>query len=639
MNKILLFITLLATTSSYAQTVITRDDAKGNAKDYFDRADNDYAFGKVEKADSLFRLAAKEKDNFIDAWLLIGQLNLEHLNRYDEAKKAFEKVKLLLPGYVYEIDFQIARSEMKLAEYAGARGHLKAFLQLPKIAAQQKFLAEKMLQDCDFAEEALKHPVDFVPVNLGTAINTTADESMPSLTADGKYLCFTRHFGMGRFQDEDIYMSLRTSAGFAPATGIGEMINTERFIEGAQNFSPSGKYLFFTSSDRPDGVGRADIYMSRKTGDIWESANNMGSPINTPGYETQPCISADGRDLFFSSVRATGKGGSDIWVSHLNDQTGWSIPVNVGSVINTQFDEMRPYIHPDGNTLYFSSNGLPGMGGYDIYVSRKQADGNWGTPVNLGYPINTAGDELGIFVTADGTTAYFASEQKDSYGQMDIYRFNMPANSRPGYTSYIKGNVFDATTRESIYANVQVYDLETGKLYATLSTDKVNGLFLSTLPAGRNYGIEVMKDGYLFYSQNISLIDIKEGTPYEVDIALHKIEKGKKVVLNNLFFEPEQYTLTESSNTELEIITKLLNKNTSLTIEIEGHTDNTGSDDFNKKLSENRAKSVYNALVSKGVAAERLSYKGYASSQPIAPNTSPEGRAKNRRTEFVVTGI
>jgi hypothetical protein len=640
MNKLpLLAVTLILSISCFAQNVVTAEDAKGKAKEYYDRADNDYAFRKYWQADSLLKLAVKEKDNFIDAWLLIGQINLEIFKKYDVARQAFEKVKLLQPDYMGDVNFQISRCEMSLADYSNAKAHLTSFLQQQKIAATQRLLAEKMLTDCDFAVEAMKHPVDFTPVNLGTGVNTSDDESMPSLTADGKYLCFTRHFGSGMFQDEDIYMSLHTSAGFAQATSIGDMINTERYIEGAQNFSPSGKYLFFTSADRPDGMGRADIYMSRKVGDIWETPNNMGAPINTPGYETQPCISADGRALYFSSVRATGKGGSDIWVSYLNDQSGWSIPINLGGTINTMFDEMRPFIHPDGNTLYFSSNGLPGMGGYDIYVSRKQADGSWSEPQNIGYPINTAGDELGLFVTPDGTTAYFASEQKDSYGQMDIYKFDMPADFRPGYTAYFKGNVFDAETREPIYANVQVYDLESGKLYATLSTDRVNGIFLSTLPAGKNYGIEVLKDGYLFYSHNISLLDVKAGSPYEMDIPLHKIKVGGNVVLNNIFFETGKYELKVQSNSELDVIQKMMAKNPTLKIEIGGHTDNTGNEELNRKLSENRAKSVYTALIEKGISAENLSYKGYASSKPLADNSTPEGRAKNRRTEFIVVGI
>jgi outer membrane protein OmpA-like peptidoglycan-associated protein len=300
---------------------------------------------------------------------------------------------------------------------------------------------------------------------------------------------------------------------------------------------------------------------------------------------------------------------------------------------------MRPFIHPDGQTLYFSSRGHEGMGNFDIFMSRKQPDGSWGKAVNLGYPINTAGDELGIFVTADGTMAYYASERKGGKGQMDIYSFELPEQFRPHFSSYVKGMVYDKDSKAAIQANVQVYDLETGKLYGTLSGDKVNGVFLSALPAGKNYAVEVLKDGYLFHSQNVMLKDAKEGTPVDIDIALQKIKVGESVVLNNVFFESDKYELKPESASELSVVMKLLEKNPSMKIEIGGHTDNTGTEEQNKKLSENRAKSVYDYLVKNGVAPERLSYKGYAATKPIADNNTPEGKAKNRRTEFIVTGL
>lgn len=639
MNKKIIFLLIALFPAFVFSQVTTKDAAKGKAKDYFDRADHAYAFGKLDLADSLLHEAVKEKDNFIDAWILKGQINLEYLKNFAEAKKDYEKVKLLQVNYLSDVDFQLAQCNMNLGDYATAKTLLTSFLKQERLNAKERLDAERFLPSCDFAMEAMKHPVDFKPMNLGSGVNTPDDESMPSLTADGKYLYFTRHFGQGAFQDEDIFMSLHTSAGFAPATSVGSMINTEDHVEGAQNISPSGKYLFFTSGDRPDGMGRTDIYMSRKTGDQWERPNNMGSPINTPGYETQPCISADGRQLFFSGVRATGKGGCDIWVSYMNADGTWGQPENLGDSINTMFDEMRPYIHPDGTTLYFSSNGWPGMGNYDLFVSHKNANGKWGTPVNLGYPINTAGDELGMYVTADGAHAYFASEQKDTKGQMDIYTFDMPANLRPDYTTYIKGNVFDNESREPIQANAQIYDLETGKLFCSFSSDKVNGNFLSTLPSNRDYGVEVMKDGYLFFSQHISLKGIKEGQPYEVDIPLQKIKVGEKVVMNNIFFESEKAELKDASVSELAVVVKMMEKNPSMKIEIGGHTDNTGTDEKNKALSESRAKTVFDYLVKKGITAERLSYKGYAASKPIAPNTTAEGKSKNRRTEFVVMAI
>jgi outer membrane protein OmpA-like peptidoglycan-associated protein/Tol biopolymer transport system component len=636
---ILLFLFSSGFSLSVVAQVTYKDNAKGKAKEYYEKADFDVAYGKYEQAEEAARLAIADKDNFIDAWILVGQLNAQAFKKWEKAADAYERVKLLNEGYMGDVNFQLGICYINLSKYGRAKSAFQSFLSQQKIAAEQRLLAEKMVKDCDFAEEAMRNPVPFTPINLGEGVNTPDDESMPSLTADGKYLYFTRHYGSGKYQDEDIFMSLNTTAGFAPATSISEAINTERFIEGAQSVSPNGKYLFFTSADRPDGFGRADIYMSRKVGDLWERANNMGKMINTPGYETQPCISADGRSLYFSAIRAKGEGGCDIWVSQLSDDGTWSEPKNLGRNINTQYDEMRPYIHPDGQTLYFSSRGHAGMGNFDLYMSRLQQDGSWGVPVNLGYPINTAGDELGIYVTADGATAYFASEQADSKGQMDIYKFEMPNASRPAFTSYIKGNVYDAETREALYANVQVYDLATGKLYASLSGDKLNGVFLSTLPAGKMYAVQVQKDGYLFYSKYISLSELEEGKPFEIAIPLNKIKVGEKIVLNNIFFNSEEFALREESTFELNNVIKLLEKNPSLKIEIGGHTDNSGSEESNRKLSENRAKSVYDYLVGKGVEEGRLTYRGYASSKSVSDNNSPAGKAKNRRTELTVIAI
>jgi outer membrane protein OmpA-like peptidoglycan-associated protein/tetratricopeptide (TPR) repeat protein len=638
MHKFISVFIVLIPILSFAQ-ITTKENAKGNAKEFFFRADNDFAFGKLEQADSLLKLAVTEKDNFIDAWILIGQINLEYLRNFKRATDAFEKVKLLQANYLTDVEFQLGKCYINQGKYEQAETHLQAYLKQEKLPAQSKMLSDKMLSDCVFAKDAKQHPVDFKPINLGDGVNTADDESMPSLTADGRYLYFTRHIGFGRMQDEDVYVSENVNGTFTKAVSAGNTINTDEYIEGAQSVSPSGKYLFFTSADRRDGEGRADIYMSRKVGEYWERPNNMGIAINSPGWDAQPCISADSRTLFFASVRQTGEGGSDIYVSYYDDKTGWSKPQNLGRNINTMYDEMRPFIHPDGQTLYFSSNGHPGMGNFDIFVSRKQADGTWGKPMNLGYPINTPGDEIGIHVSADGGKAFYASEQADSRGQMDIYSFDMPTVSKPSYTSYIRGVVYDADSREPILANVQVYDVETGKLYATFSGDKVNGVFLSTLPSGRNYAVEVMKDGYLFYSEHISLKNAEDGKPFELSIPLHKINVGKTVVLNNVFFESDKYELQPQSKSELGVMVKMMEKNPTLKIEIGGHTDNTGTETKNLALSEERAKSVYTYLQQQGVDAARLSYKGYASSKPIAPNDTPQGKAKNRRTEFLVTGI
>lgn len=639
MNKLFFALLMLILPGLIFAQVLTKENAKGRPGEYYQRGDNNYAYGNYLIADSFLHMAVKEKDNFIDAWILIGEVNLQGLKNNKEAVRAYEKVRSLQADYDPEVDFKLGLCYMNLADYAKAKSHFQQFLSQPKLPAEQRLLSEQEVKDCDFAVEAIKHPYDFKPVNLGPGVNTPDDETMPSLTIDGKFLYFTRHYGSGRMQDEDIFMSMHTSNGWQQASSIGSTINTEQYVEGAQSISASGKYLFFTSGDRPDGLGRTDIYMARKTGDEWERANNIGAPVNTPGYETQPCISADGKQLYYSGIRADGYGGTDIWMCNLNPDGAWGKPQNLGPNVNSEYDDMRPFIHPDGQTLYFSSRGHEGMGNFDIFMSRKQPDGTWGKAVNLGYPINTAGDELGLYVSADGKTAYYSSEREGGYGQGDIYSFELPEQFRPHYTSYVKGSVYDMDSKHNVQANVEVYDLVSGKLFTTMSGDRVNGNFLSALPVDRNYAVEVLKDGYLPYTANISLQGVKSSAPFDVEIGLKKIKVGEAVVLNNIFFESEKYELKPESSFELNEILKLLDKNPGMKIEIGGHTDNSGNEEINQKLSENRAKSVYDYLVRKGVAAERLSYKGYASSKPVADNNTPEGKARNRRTEFTVVGL
>jgi outer membrane protein OmpA-like peptidoglycan-associated protein/Tol biopolymer transport system component len=634
MNKsvVALFIVLLPI-AGFSQ-VTTAENAKGKAKEYYEAA---YISRNLTISDSLGQLAVKEKPNFIDAWELLGK-NYLFEKKFEEAANAFEKVKTLGENFRYDLNLTLAKCYIGAEKYSVARERLKAFLQNPKLSASDKMLSQKMLSDCDFGEEALKHPLDINPVNLGPGVNSSLNEAGPYLTADSKNLYYTRVIEDLNKAQEDLYYAVKTGDKYGTGNPV-DGLNTLQYGEGAQSISASGKYLLFTSFDRPDGMGNADIYISRKVGNKWERANNVGMPINTPGWDGEPSLSADGRTLLFSSVRSGGYGQRDIWMSVLTEDNSWSAPINLGDSINTYFEEEAPFLHPDGKTLYFSSNGWPGMGTYDLFMSHKLPNGKWSKAVNLGYPINTSGYEVSIFVSTDGGTAYYSTERKDGYGGADIYKFNMPGGAKPEYTSYISGNVFDQESREPIAANVQIFDLETGKLFTSASSDKINGTFLATLPAGKNYAVEVMKDGYLFWSHNISLKDVKEGEPVEVNIPLQKIQVGQAIVLNNIFFESERYDLKNESTAELEVVVKLLTKNPSLKVEIGGHTDNTGSEANNRTLSENRAKSVYDYLVKKGIDASRVSYKGYASSKPAGSNTTAEGKAKNRRTELMVTAI
>lgn len=587
--------------------------------------ENDY-----EQAVAQLQQAIGIDSKFIEAHLQLGDI-LRIIKHYKDAIEQYKAVIELNPDFSRALYLHLGDIEISEAQYEQAQTHLNKYLTYPNITDQDAFHAKKLLKDCEFAIEAVKQPVPFKPINMGPEINTADDEYLPVATADESELIFTRKIS----NNEDFYKSIKVDGKWQTATYLSSNINTPQYNEGAQSISQDGKYLFFTGCNRPDGLGRCDIYVAKKESDDWGKPYDLQPPVNTPGWESQPSISSDGRTLYFVSNRKGGYGGYDIWKSTVTDK-GWSEPENLGPNINTAFDEQSPFIHADDSTLYFCSDGWPGMGGKDLFVSHLGKDGKWGKPVNVGYPINSSGDENGLTVTATGQYAFFASNKLNGYGGYDIYTFELPESDRPHLVTYVKGIVTDAKTHRPLDAAVEIIDLEKNSpVYQDYSSPE-KGDFLATLTAGKNYGLNVSKNGYLFYSANFSLIGVKAKEPYNLNIELSPIEVGNKVVLNNIFFDTNKFDLKPDSKAELEKLLEFLAQNPSIRIEISGHTDNVGNMQSNQILSENRAKAVYNYLVAAGVNPQRLLYKGYGQTQPIVPNTSDENRAKNRRTEFKI---
>lgn len=640
MNRVshyLVFCFLLLFFASEAQVVTYEKGANKRSRDLFEQADEAIAFGKYKDAVELLTKATSNQSNFVDAWFAQGILQLENLKDYPAAITALEKVNALDANYKPELCFQLGRAYFYNQDYAKSKEVL-ARCKGQQLSLQDSKQVEMFLKSADFAVEAIKHPRKFQPKNLGPGINTATDELMPTITADERFIYFTRLDRSGYMLEENIYVSTDSASAWSTAQMVEAPISLYSYNDGATGISPSGKYLFFTSCERPGGMGNCDIWLAVKTETGFGKPRNMGNVINTRGKDIQPSISGDGRTLYFASNRPGGYGGLDIWYSVLQDDYSWSEAKNLGPLINTEFDEERPFIHPDDQTLYFSSDGHPGFGSSDFFVSKRLPNGEWSRSENLGYPINGPGDEIGIVISADGSTAYFASERSDSYGRMDIYSFETDESFKPNYVTYVKGNVFDAETKRPINANVQLFDLETGKIYTTLASDS-KGDFMVTLPSGKDFAVEVIKEGYLFHSLNFSLKEVKQGTPFHVDVPLQKLKAGQTIVLNNVFYESNQYSLKASSNAELDLVAELLSKNATLKVEVGGHTDNTGTDTGNKLLSEKRAKSVFDYLRLKGISEDRISFKGYASSKPIAGNDTETGKAQNRRTELMVKEI
>ncbi|WP_457130908.1 OmpA family protein [Mucilaginibacter sp. UYNi724] len=597
---------------------------------YFALANQSIDEHLYDEAITQLEQAIKADPKFVEAHAQLGDV-LRMRRIYKPAIAQFLKVIELDPEYNRSIYLKIGEVEITSAMYEPAQHHLEKYLTYPNITAQNQAYAQKLVADCKFSIQSLTRPVAFVPINMGAEINTAADEYLPVATADEGTLIFTRKID----NNEDFYKSIKLNNNWQNAEYLSDVINTPMYNEGAQSISQDGKYLFFTGCNRPDGLGRCDIYISQKKGDDWAKPFSLGNPVNTSGWEAQPSISADGRTLYFVSNRKGGYGGYDIWKSTLSDK-GWGVPENMGPEINTPYDEQSPFIHPDDSTFYFCSNGWPGMGNKDLFVSRLGKDGKWGKPDNLGYPINSSGDENGLTLTANGSYAFFSSNNLKGFGGYDIYTFELPLSLRPNIVTYVKGTVADKNTKAPLEAAIEIIDLQKNTPVFQDYSSAEGGAFLATLGAGKNYGLNISREGYLFYSDNFSLIGLKDKKAFNISVLLSPIEVGNKVILKNIFFDTNKFELKAESKAELQKLVEFLQLNKTVKIEIAGYTDNVGNEQANVTLSEKRANSVYQYLSANGIVATRLVYKGYGEAQPIAPNTTEDNRALNRRTEFMI---
>jgi len=652
MKKIILIvICLLSYYGINAQSLPPGSYTSTNKKaiKYYEEGKKFYEVRKDKEAEEVLLKCLKEDDNFVEAHSALAFLFMEH-GRAEEGIPHFEKAIAINPKFFPQNQYYLANAYMMAGKYDKAVTTYENFLKIERVNPQMKEAASNEIKNAKFGANAVKNPKPFKPVNMGAGVNTNFNEYFPSITADGKQFLFTREIREGeQIRQEDFYMSNKGSGAWEkafPMTGVNTPGN-----EGAPSISADGNYMFFASCmemsgdyGSPDrkGYGSCDIFYSQKVNGKWTKPVNVGPPINTANWETQPSFSSDGKTLYF--IRGLISRGDikeqDIYVSTIGEDGRFTTPIKLSDKVNTTGQEESVFIHPDNQTLYFSSDGHPGLGGLDIFMSKKQADGSWGEAVNLGYPINSYKDDNSLLVDPSGKIAYFASNREGGFGNLDIYWFELPEDIRPEKLTYVKGKVYNAKTKEPLEAKFELYDLETQQNVTESYSDKA-GQFLVTLTANKNYIVNVNRDGFLFYSDNFSLkgkvADFDK--PFLLDIPLQPIDTGSTVELKNVFFDVDKWELKPESKAELDKLVLFLTKNPNVKIELGGHTDNSGKKDWNKTLSTNRAKSVYDYLITNGkIAAARLSYKGYAETRPKVPNDTPENKAKNRRTEFKVVG-
>jgi outer membrane protein OmpA-like peptidoglycan-associated protein len=593
-------------------------------------------------------LAVKEDSNFVEAYLMLAE-GYSYQKKCEKSCYYYGKVIEKGPDFSYRIYMFAAYEEMRCGNPAQAVKYFETYFErIPKNQTVQKEFQDDY-ELCLWREEMMKKALPITLKNMGENINSSWGEYYPTLTVDESWLIYTvlrpsdKHTkSQVNKKEEDFYISLKINDEWQPRKKLDlpMPLNTS-YNEGASCISPDGKYLVFTSCHRDDGFGSCDLYWSKRIGDSCTKPRNFGAPVNTKYWESQPTFAADGKTIFFVSGRPGGIGGKDIWKTTMLEEGLFSEPVNLGRPINTPADEITPFFHPNGVTLYFASTGHRGMGGEDLFYSTLSPDGSWSEPVNLGYPINTIDNEMGLIVNAMGDKAFISADKKGGLGSMDLYWFEMPEALRPiPSVTYFKGRIFDNNDDRPLEAVFELIDLETKKVVVSSTSDPSTGEFLVCLPTNSRYALNVSKNRYLFHSENFEINgEYSKMQPYQRDVFLKRMESDVSVILKNVFFEFNKWELKPESQVELDKLFTLLKQNPQMRIEISGHTDNIGGEEHNLTLSENRAKAVFNYLVSKGIREDRMRFAGYGYSTPIAPNDTEEGRATNRRTEFKIVGF
>lgn len=605
---------------------------------------------------------AIEKDpDFWEAHVVAGEF-AEYSGQIDLAISHYEAALRINPTHSPSGSTLFFLGNLKYAkgDYQGSKDVLNKYVSNRSANPELVRKSKEIIASCDFSIESLKKPIDFEPINIGPGINTADPEYFPTITVDGKTILFTRRINDPRVagtykEQEDFYVSqLGNSNIWGKAVAMPENINTVN-NEGAPTIAADGRTLIFVACPDATGIeygagregrGSCDLFITKRLGSRWTNPVNLPGMVNSFNWETQPSLSSDGKTLYFiRGVR--GQGGSrssDIYTATLLDNGTWSTPVKLPPHVNTPHEEESVLIHPDGRTLYFASRGHIGMGGSDLFVTRLDENGNWSVPENLGYPINTKSDENSLMVSPDGEIAFFASNREGGYGDLDIYYFNMPEHLRPTKTLYFEGVVYDATTKKPLPGKFQLVDLKTGKEVIRSEADQLTGEFMVSLPINREYALNVSYPGYNFYSENFNMTVAEGLESFRMNVPLIPLGSDLPTTLANVFFDLNKTDLRPESFVELNKLRDLLVANPAMKIEIGGHTDTRGDAKDNQVLSEGRAKSVVAYLVQQGIAASRLTAKGYGESMPVisdaeiaalkTPQEQDKAHQKNRRTEY-----
>ena len=598
----------------------------------------------------LLKEVLRDEPDCIDAAYLMGLANVKKATpNYKEAEKWFLQVFKVCPAYDVYLYFYLGQIAYGAEQYGDAVKYVETFLKdVDRIKNDEDYdKARELLKYAKFMLDAITHPVPFEP-KVVEGISTPQDEYLPILSPDNQVALFTRVVKLegdrnsvvssARMKERFMFSEMDKDGNFSAGEEMPEPFNVQD-NEGGGTLTADNNTLYYTvcKYDNVKHYLNCDIYYSERVNGEWTPIKSVSDKINLPySWESQPSISADGKTLYFVSDRQGGYGGYDIYRSIKNDNGEWGTPINMGPAINSKGNEKSPFIHPDGKTLYFSSDGWIGLGGYDIFYSRMNDNGIWSKPTNLGYPINSPDDEVGFFVSTDGTKGFFASNKYNGKGGWDLYSFNLYEEARPEKILFLKGTVRDENTDEPIRARIELKNVETKKV-SEIPMDTNTGNYVAVAPDNNDYVMTVKKADYVYETKYIAKVDSLNPVVRNVNVEIKPIELNQSYRINDIYFGFNKFDLTDESKFVLDQLIEFLTENPVICIQIQGHTDNIGKDADNLKLSDNRARSVYNYLVLKGISIKRLTYEGFGKTMPVADNDTDEGRAKNRRTVFVIT--
>jgi outer membrane protein OmpA-like peptidoglycan-associated protein len=629
------FFTLLSTESK-------SQNNKKEARKLTEQGNELYLIEKYHEALDLFLKADQLEPNVPMLSYSIG-LAYSQTDQRLKALPYLEKAKQA--GLPYpDIDFNLGHSYLLAHKFNEAIKCLEAYKKNFKPSDKDEMeVIDRLISNCKNGIEFAKNPVDVKITNMGPVINSQYPDYKPSVSADESTLLFTsrRENSTGGKKDErdnhyfeDIYSSTKVNGQWASPLDIGNGINTESH-DGCIGLSPDGQEMFiYKWLKNTEG----DIFVSDLKGSNWSTPKNLGSNINSASWESNATITADKRFIFFTSKRKSiyGQEQRDIYMAKRLSNGEFASPILLGPRVNTKFEEDAPFIHADGKTLYFSSQGHKSMGGFDIFSCTVNTETGEITsdPVNVGYPINTADDDVFFVWSADNKRAYFASEREGGYGEKDIYM--LERKEAAAALVVLKGTVTSCDKKSPISAKITITDNVSGKPIGTYTSNSSSGNYIVIMPAGKNYGIAIEAPGYFFYSKNIDIPFLDHYEEIHDQVCLEKIKVGTRIVLRNVFFDVAKATLRPESESELERLLEILHNNKEMKIQISGHTDSDGNDDLNLKLSDARAHAVVDYLVSKGIDAARLTYKGFGETRPVAANDTPGNKQLNRRTEIEI---